>query len=137
MAALRLGFAVAPSWVIDELEKVVLPYSLSAPTQLAGVLALGHRDEMARRVEALVAERERVTAALEPLERVTVYPSGANFVLTHIDGDGHAVWEALLDRGVLVRDFSRWPRTEDCLRVTIGAAHENDAFLQALHEVLA
>jgi histidinol-phosphate aminotransferase len=97
MAALRLGFAVAPTWVIDELEKVVLPYSLSAPTQLAGVLALGHRDEMARRVEALVAERERVTAALEPLERVTVYPSGANFVLTHIDGDGHAVWEALLD----------------------------------------
>jgi histidinol-phosphate aminotransferase len=137
MAALRLGFAVAPAWVITELEKVVLPYSLSAPTQLAGVLALGHGAEMARRVETLVAERERVTAALERISRLTVYPSGANFVLVRVDDDGHAVWEGLLDRGVLVRDFSRWPRTENCLRVTIGAPHENDALLAALGEVLA
>jgi histidinol-phosphate aminotransferase len=137
MAALRLGFAVAPAWVIAELEKVVLPYSLSAPTQLAGTLALRHVDEMADRVETLVRERERVTAALEPHPRVTVFPSGANFVLMRVDGDGHSVWEALLERGVLVRDFARWPRTEQCLRVTIGAAQENDAFLSALHEVLA
>jgi histidinol-phosphate aminotransferase len=66
-----------------------------------------------------------------------VFPSGANFVLMRVDGDGHAVWEALLERGVLVRDFARWPRTEQCLRVTIGSAPENDAFLAALDEVLA
>ncbi len=137
MAALRLGFAVAPTWIVTELEKVVLPYSLSAPTQLAGTIALRHVDEMTRRVETLMRERERVTAALEPHPRLTVYPSGANFVLVRVDGDGHAVWEALLERGVLVRDFSRWPRTDDCLRVTIGAPHENDAFLAALDEVLA
>jgi histidinol-phosphate aminotransferase len=137
MAALRLGFAVAPAWVIGELEKVVLPYSLSAPTQLAGTLALRHLDEMAQRVETLVSERERVAAVLERHEGITVYPSGANFVLLKLDADGHAVWEALVDRGVLVRDFARWPRTENCLRVTIGARHENDAFLAALSEVLA
>lgn len=136
MAALRLGFAIAPEWVVEECEKVVLPYSLSAPTQLAGVLALRHRDEMERRVTTLVAERERVASALRGQRRLTVFESGANFLLMRIDGDGHALWEALLERGVLVRDFSRWPRVENCVRVTIGTSDENDAFLSAIAEVL-
>lgn len=136
MAALRLGFAVAPGWVVDELEKVVLPYSLSAPTQLAGVLALDHVDEMRDRVDALVAERERMLVALRAVPAVTAFPSGANFVLLRVDGDGHALWEALVERGVLVRDFSRWPRLAECLRVTVGTPAENDAFLAALGEVL-
>ena len=66
-----------------------------------------------------------------------VFPSGANFLLFRVDGDAHAVWEGLLERGVLVRDFSRWPRVEQCLRVTVGTPAENDAFLAALQEVLA
>jgi histidinol-phosphate aminotransferase len=136
MAALRLGFAVGPEWVVSELEKVVLPYSLSAPTQLAGELALHHGDEMADRVETLVEERGRVATAIEALDGIDVYPSGANFLLVHVDGDGHALWEALLERGVLVRDFSRWPRLDDCLRITIGSRTENDALLAALGEAL-
>ena len=114
--------------------KVVLPYSLNAPTQLAGVLALRHEEEMARRVEMIVAERERVAAALEEHRGIDVYPSGANFILVRTDGDGHGLWEALLKRGVLVRDFARWPRLDDCLRVTIGTPEENEAFLVALEE---
>jgi len=136
MAALRLGFAVAPAWVIGELEKVVLPYSLSTPTQLAGVLALAHRGEMEDRVATIVGERERVVAALSEHHALTVYPSGANFLLLRYDGNAHALWEALLEQGVLVRDFSGWPRVEDCLRVTIGTAAENDAFVSALTTAL-
>jgi histidinol-phosphate aminotransferase len=137
MAALRLGFCVAPSWLVADLEKVVLPYHLSLPTQAAGTLALRYRHEMEARVEAIVAERERLAAALAGLDGVTAYPSGANFILFRPPGNGHAIWEALLAKGVLVRDFSRWPRLEGCLRVTVGRPEENDAFLTALKEVLA
>jgi histidinol-phosphate aminotransferase len=136
MAALRLGFAVAPAWVVAELEKVVLPYSLSTPTQLAGVLALAHRSEMEDRVAAIVAERERVAVALTKHHELTVFPSGANFILLRYDGDAHALWAALLERDVLVRDFSGWPRVENCLRITIGTPAENDAFLAALASAL-
>lgn len=136
MAAVRLGFCVAPEWMVAELEKVVLPYHLSAPTQLAGTLALRHDDDMRERVARLRSERERVAAALATVERVTAFPSGANFVLFRFDGDGHRLWEVLLDRGVLVRDFSRWPRLAECLRVTIGTPEENDAFLAALCEAV-
>jgi histidinol-phosphate aminotransferase len=140
MAALRLGFCVAPSWVVADLEKVVLPYHLSAATQLAGTLALAWRDEMAARVASIVSERERLTAGLTALDGVEVFPSGANFILFRPLSraeDGHGVWEALLRRGVLVRDFSAWPRLAGCLRVTVGRPEENDAFLTALKEVLA
>ena len=137
LAAIRLGFAVAPEWVVDELEKVALPYALSVPTLLAGEVALDFRTEMEVRVAALVEERGRLFAALAEQPGVQVFPSGANFLLFRVDGDAHAVWEGLLERGVLVRDFSRWPRVEQCLRVTVGTPAENDAFLAALQEVRA
>jgi histidinol-phosphate aminotransferase len=138
MAALRLGFCVGPSWVVDELSKVVLPYHLSVATQLAGTMALDHRAEMDARVEAIVHERERVAAELAGIDGVEVFPSGANFLLFRpSDGRGERVWEALLEHSVLVRNFARWPGLAGCLRVTIGRPDENDAFLLALKEVVS
>lgn len=136
MAALRLGFCIAPEWVVSELEKVVLPYHLGVPTQIAGRLALDYDAAMRARVDELVRERDRMLDALETQPGVTPFPSGANFVLLRVDGDGHAVWERLVAGGVLVRDFARWPRLDDCLRVSIGTREENDAFLAALRDAL-
>jgi histidinol-phosphate aminotransferase len=136
LAAVRLGFGVGPEWLVAELEKVVPPYHLSVPTQLAGRLALAHRSEMEARVASLIEERGRLFAALSDLDGVTVFPSGANFLLFRVHGDGRAVWKSLLARGVLVRDFSRWPRLDECLRVTVGTPEENDAFLDALRATL-
>lgn len=137
MAAIRLGFCVAPAWVVEELEKVVLPYHLGAPTQVAGRVALRFQAEMKARVDELVRERGRMLDALEDQPGVLPYPSAANFVLIRIQSDGQRVWERLVDRGVLVRNFARWPRLHDCLRVTIGTRTENDIFLKALAEVLS
>jgi len=136
LAAVRLGFAVAPTWMIAELEKVLLPYNLSVPTQIAGTIALDFREEMDRRVAALVEERGRVFAALAATEGVDAVPSGANFVLFRVNGDAHDLWKRLLARNVLVRDFSSWPSVEGSLRVTVGTRDENDAFLAALAETL-
>ncbi len=136
MAAFRLGFCVAPPDLVADLEKVVLPYHLSVPTQVAGKVALDFVAEMRARVEAIVAERERLTGALVAMDGVEVFPSGANFVLLRVGG-AHDVWQGLLDKDVLVRDFSARPRLADCLRVTVGRPEENDAFLTALKEVLA
>ncbi len=137
MAAGRLGYVIAPRWMVDELEKVVLPYHLDAVKQIAGVLAVRYLDEMNSRVERIVDERNRLVEALATLP-VTVFPSGANFVLFRPhETSGRAVWQGLLDRGVLVRDCSGWPRLADCLRVTIGTPDENRIFLDSLQEVLS
>ena len=136
MAAARLGYLVAPSWVVAELDKATLPYHLDAFKQIAGRLALAYEDEMNDRVADLVAERERIAAALDRLP-VRQWASGANFILLRPDsGDGEAVWQGLVERSVLVRNCSSWPRLAGCLRVTVGTPAENDAFLSALSEVL-
>jgi histidinol-phosphate aminotransferase len=136
LAAGRLGYVVAPPWVVDELAKVALPYHLGALTQLAGRLALRYEAEMAERVEEIVRQRDRVVDGLGRLA-VDQWPSGANFVLFRPTGRaGQEIWEALVERGVLVRNCSSWPRLDGCLRVTVGTAAENDRFLEALEEVL-
>lgn len=135
-AGLRLGYLVGPTWCIDELEKVVLPYHLDAVKQLAGLLALDHLDEMRARVARLVEQRGRVTSALDDLD-VEQWPSAANFILFRPRGrSGDDVWAELVERSVLVRNCSSWPGLQDCLRVTLGTPDENDEFLAALAEVL-
>ncbi len=137
-AALRLGYLVGPTWLVDDVEQVVLPYHLDALTQLAGSVALDFEADMRARVDGIVAERERLVAGLAALG-VTQWPSGANFVLFRPaapDAEaGTRVWQGLVDRSVLVRDCSSWPRLAGCLRVTVGTPEENDAFLAALGEV--
>jgi histidinol-phosphate aminotransferase len=136
MAAARLGYLLGPSWLVAELGKVVLPYHLDALKQAAGLAALGFVDEMEVRVASIVEERHRLLAALAALG-ATVWQSEANFVLFRPPGGaGRAVWEGLVERSVLVRDTSSWPRLEGCLRVTVGTRDDNDRFLAALQEVL-
>jgi len=136
MAATRLGYLIGPSWVVEELDKVALPYHLDAVKQIAGTIALRFDAQMRARVSTLVEERGRLEAALRELP-VEVWPSGANFILFRpTTRDGSQVWKQLLDRSILVRNCSSWPRLDGCLRVTIGTRDEDDQFLAALKECL-
>jgi histidinol-phosphate aminotransferase len=137
MAGARLGYLIGPAGLVADLDKVALPYHLDVVKQLAGTLALSFTDEMRARVATLVEERGRVSAALAELP-VDLWRSDANFILFRPrERDGAAVWQALLDRSVLIRNCAGWRRLEGCLRVTIGTPAEDDAFLAALAEVLS
>ena len=136
MAGARLGYLVAPTWLVAELEKVVLPYHLDSLKQAAGRVALRFTDDMNERVAQLVAERDRISAAMRAMA-IDVFDSGANFVLFRPQNvAGADVWQGLVDRSVLVRDCSGWPRLANCLRVTVGTPEENSRFLDALAELV-
>ena len=83
MAGARLGYLIGPSWLVAELDKVVLPYHLDAVKQIAGRLALRFSDDMNERVDHIVAERTRIVTAMSDLP-LDVFPSGANFVLFRV-----------------------------------------------------
>jgi histidinol-phosphate aminotransferase len=134
LAGARLGYCLASAEIVQDLRRVRLPYHLSAITQAAGLVALDHRDDALRILDAVRAERERILSAL-PSMGVEAFPSDANFVLFRPPAPADAVWRGLLDRGVLVRDFSA--AVPGCLRVTAGTRDEVGAFLSALREVLA
>ena len=136
MAAARLGYLIGPAPVVAEVERRALPYHLDALKQAAGRLALPFRSEMEARVKAIASERDRLQAAMAALD-VDLWPSDANFVLFRPRSrPATEVWQALLDRSVLVRDCSGWPGLDGCLRVTVGTTDEDDAFLDALASVL-
>ena len=128
----RLGYLVAAPAVIDAVLLVRLPYHLSVITQAAARAALRHAGETLATVAALVAERERVCAALHAMG-FRVIASDANFVLFGEFGDAAATWQRYLDDDVLIRDVG----IPGYLRVTIGLEHENDAFLAASQKVAA
>lgn len=135
-AALRLGYVIGPTWAINDIAAVVLPYHLDALTQASGLIALDFYDEMVGRVETLVAERERILAAFDQLP-LTYWSSKANFVLFRpTTVNGNDVWQQLVDQSVLVRNCASWPGLEGCLRVTVGTAEENSTFLDALQKIL-
>lgn len=137
LAALRVGYVVAPVAVIDAIEIAALPYHLDSFKQAATLAALGYTDEMVARVSLIKSERERISAALGAAGCET-WPSGANFVLfrpARIPAVG--LWQGLLDRGILVRDCSSWPRLAGCLRVTVGTEAENTAFIDAISQLTA
>ena len=162
LAGLRLGYLVGPGWVVEDVQKVRLPYHLDAIKQIAGIVAVEQEAAFLEHRRRIAEERDRVAAALrarggvagaDALEgdghtrradqdevhrdgyRIEVFPSVANFLLVRSDLPG--LFDRLLEQGVLVRDFSSKPGLEGCVRVTIGTREENDAFLAALDRVLS
>jgi histidinol-phosphate aminotransferase len=132
MAGARLGYLAAAPEVICKLLLVRLPYHLSAVTQAVARAALAHASEPLATVAKLRAERDALVGWLRQ-RGLTVADSDANFALFGEFDSRHAVWQGLLDRGVLVREVGppRW------LRVTVGTPEEMAAFRSALDAVLA
>ncbi len=136
MAGARLGYLLAPTWLVADLDKVVLPYHLDSVKQAAGLAALDFIDDMDERVSTIVEERGRISVTLDDLG-CRVWPSGANFILFRPPaGDGERVWAELVERSVLIRNTASWNHLGGCLRVTIGTRADNDRFLSALTDVL-
>jgi histidinol-phosphate aminotransferase len=128
----RLGYLIATPAVIDAMLLVRLPYHLSSVTQAAARAALRHADDTLGSVATLIAERERVSAALSGMG-FRVVPSDANFVLFGQFADAPTAWQRYLDTGVLIRDVG----IAGYLRVTTGLAEENDVFLQTSAQIAA
>ena len=132
MAGARIGYLAAAPEVVEKLLLVRLPYHLSAVTQAVARAALALAAEPLATVAKLRTERDGLVAWLRQ-RGLSVADSDANFVLFGEFESRRAVWQGLLDRGVLVREVGppRW------LRVTVGTPDEMAAFRAALDEVLS
>jgi histidinol-phosphate aminotransferase len=135
LAGARVGYLAAGPAVIDVLRLVRLPYHLSALTQAAARTALAHTEELLATVEAVKAQRDRMVTEITACG-LRVVPTDANFLLFGPFERPAQVWQALLDRGVLVRDVSTGPGLAGWLRVNAGTPAETTTFLDALREIM-
>jgi len=138
LAGLRLGMlAGAPDW-LEQIDKTRLPYNLGSLNQATGRFALQHKAVFDMQAGLIRQDRADLFAGLQALPQLTVYPSEANFILFRVPrGQAPAIHAGLRDAGILIKMLDGpAPALADCLRVTVGTAEENSAFLQALSGLL-
>ncbi|MHB8461532.1 MAG: pyridoxal phosphate-dependent aminotransferase, partial [Vulcanimicrobiaceae bacterium] len=135
LAALRFGYAFGSPEIIATLEKIRLPFNVSALAAAGAMAALADTDFVARSRTLNENEKVEVAAAYARL-RLHAYPTHANFFAVEIPMPANVAYEALLRRGIIVRsgDGLRMPGR---LRITIGTAEQNAALITALEALLA
>jgi histidinol-phosphate aminotransferase len=124
LAGLRVGFAVAAPPVAEALRKTAVPFGVSGVAQEAAVASLAATEELAERVEALVAERARVVTELAA-QGWELPDTQANFVWFGVGDATPELTAAFDEAGLVVRPYGT-----DGIRVTIGEVAANDRMLQ-------
>ncbi len=135
-AGVRVGYALATPEVAVELRKALLPFSVNNFQAIIAMALLDEPQLVEERMVLVRSERERLQQAMRQLDGVTVHPSVTNFILFRV-ADPAAVTEQLLNSGVVIRRQDHLPGAAGCLRVSVGAPAENDAFLTALRSAKA
>lgn len=131
-AAIRLGMAFASKEIIALYNKVKYPYNVNMLTQQQAANALSSRKDIEDWVRLLLQERTRMMRAFLDLPICEkVYPSDANFFLAKMS-DAQAIYDYLVDKGIIVRNRTRVTLCNECLRITIGTKSENTELLGAL-----
>jgi histidinol-phosphate aminotransferase len=133
MAGLRVGIMAANPELINEFDKVRLPYNINSLSQAAASVILKNMDAIHEQIDGIISERERLYDALGGIKEVTPYPSEANFILFKVS-DADSLHKRLVEKGILVKNLNRPGRLENCMRVTVGRAEENEAFINSLKE---
>ncbi|MDX9715648.1 MAG: histidinol-phosphate transaminase [Dissulfurispiraceae bacterium] len=133
LAGLRTGFAAANPLIINEINKVRLPYNINSLSQSAAVEGLKNKKIIRTNIKKIVDERLRVYDGLNSLNGITAFPSEANFILFKTESTDN-VYNELLKKGILVKNLSS--SIKGCLRVTVGSEKENAAFLKALGSII-
>lgn len=132
LAGLRIGMAFASQPIIDVFNKVKAPYNVNSVSQQLALEALDNFDEVNEWVKTTVAEREVLRKQLETFPFVKkIYPSEANFLLVKV-AEAPRLYEYLVRNQVVVRDRSKNPLCEGCLRITVGTPDENKKLLDLL-----
>ena len=133
-AAIRLGMAFAQREIIEIYNKVKYPYNVNLLTQQQALEILDNPFEVEKWVTTLLQERRRLMEAFQLLPICKkVFPTDANFFLARMT-DAQAIYDYLVERGIIVRNRSSISLCENCLRVTIGTKNENNELLAALRQ---
>jgi histidinol-phosphate aminotransferase len=133
LAGLRAGFLIGDRKIINEVNKVRLPFNLNSLSQAIAEEMMRRGDVLKQNIKSVVSERGKLFGELSKIGGVKPYPSEANFILFRV-ADPDIIYEGLLNRGVLVRNMKGV--VDGCLRVTVGTPEENRIFIGALKRVV-
>jgi histidinol dehydrogenase len=135
MAGLRVGYFLSSPEITREVHKATLPYNLNVFSATAAEVACEKYELIQPTVDKIISERERLFSELQAIKGVEVVPSQANFMLAKTPVKPKEIFEALLERDILIRDVSKYPMLSEYVRISVGAPEENDKLIAALKEI--
>jgi histidinol-phosphate aminotransferase len=133
LAGLRVGFLIADGEIINEVNKVRLPFNLNSLSQAVAVKVLKNKKALKSYIKSIISERGRLFSEMAKIKGIKPYPSEANFILFRVK-EPDKIYKRLLKKDILVRNMSSV--VNNCLRVTVGTPEENRIFLNAMKEVI-
>jgi histidinol-phosphate aminotransferase len=134
LAALRLGLAFASEKIIELFNKIKPPYNINKASQELGITALSHIEEVNKNIKNTVDERLKLQQQFSQFNFIqNIYPTDANFILIKTD-DADSLYKYLSSQKIIVRNRSKEPLCENCLRITVGTPKENEILLEALEK---
>jgi histidinol-phosphate aminotransferase len=135
MAGIRLGICYASDAIISVLNKIKPPYNVNVLTQQKAIESIENIENFNSNLEEILKQKKKLKAALREIGFVKlIYPSDANFWLIKVD-DANMRYKQLLKEGIVVRNRTNEILCENCLRITVGTAKENDKLIKALKEL--
>jgi len=136
LAALRLGILIGHPSLVHHLNKVRLPYNVNIFSQVIGSLFVEHSEKFLDLTDRIISGRKWLFNELTAIEGLNPYPSDANFILFSCFMKKDDVYGRLIDRGVLVKNFTSPDILKNCMRVTVGTEEENREFIETLKVVM-
>jgi histidinol-phosphate aminotransferase len=136
LASMRLGFLIARREIVEQLDKVRLPYNINSLSQTAATFFLDYQDEFVRQASEIVRRREELYQELKGIAGIRPYPSRANFIFFSCDFDSDSIYKSLMAEGIAVKALQVSPGKQGAMRVTVGTREQNKAFLEALKKVI-
>ncbi len=138
LAGLRLGSLIGPGSVIAQLEKIRLPYNIGTLNQASVSFICQHIDVLHSQAEKILQQRATLYQALSSVPGVETWPTEANFFLFRVQGmEASDVHSNLREQGILIKNLGAvHPLLKNCLRVTVGTAAENEAFINSMQQII-
>lgn len=133
LAGVRLGYGLMNKKLAKEIQKLIIPFSISIFQEIVAKVVLDNSEYLRLRISEIKEEHLRVFKNLKKMPNISPYPSNTNFILFRV-ADAASFYNSLLAQGVLVRRQDHLFSLENCLRVNIGTKKENDAFLAAMEQ---
>jgi histidinol-phosphate aminotransferase len=133
LAGLRTGFMIAHKEIVNEVNKVRLPFNVNSLSQRVAIDALKSQSGLRTSIRTIISERKRLFKEITGIRGVEASPSDANFIFFKVS-NGDRVFNALLKKGILIRNMK--DVAKGCLRVTVGTPRENDIFIKNLRQLV-
>ncbi len=136
LAGLRVGFAVADPVIIEQINKVRLPYNSNTVSQTLAEQLLSHFEPVQKQIDVILEQRQWLEEKMKEISGLETFPSHSNFILFRVKDNSGEVFNQLVEKGILIRDLNSHPRLKNCLRVTVGTHEENVEFVTQIKSIL-